>query len=301
MSEVDKIDRFIEGLHWSIRNKVAFEEPMTLSDAKTLSQRMNIYFNKSNNQPKYPKNPEKSNKEPHQEYKPKKEPNLCRHCGVEWFKGHRCLNNGNNSKPNHSADQKQQPHHNNKDNNKNNNQETEPHRANLGIDGEEWDNQANILYKKERINRDNMLQVRAKVDGIELNCILDTGATTSIISNKTVLKLGLEVYQDVVMIKLANGSLAKGYRTKPVPLAIKDRDSEQSFIVMPLDDIDVIIGLDWCRKNVAAINLINNTIVLKSDDFKLHEGMFGENEIECLLLAEIDEEELQEFSGWNET
>ena len=93
MSEVDKIDRFIDGLHPRTKNKVAFEEPMTLGDAKTLAQRVDIYFNQNNitrneETNKVDKTNRVRNNNFTDRYQNKK--NLCRNCGENWEKCHRC-------------------------------------------------------------------------------------------------------------------------------------------------------------------------------------------------------------------
>ena len=50
MSEVDKVDRFTQGLTQEICQKVGYEEPATLIEAKEIALRIDAYFNISNRQ-----------------------------------------------------------------------------------------------------------------------------------------------------------------------------------------------------------------------------------------------------------
>ena len=90
------------------------------------------------------------------------------------------------------------------------------------------------------------MKVKGRIDGKCLGCILDTGATMSVMADRVRIRFNFDTDNRVVHIKLANGQMTSGKCTIPLPVNIQGKCSNIEFVILPQEEnIEVIIVLDW--------------------------------------------------------
>ena len=79
------------------------------------------------------------------------------------------------------------------------------------------------------------------------NCVIDTGANTSIISQRVVEKWDIAIKKDEnVRVRQADGSFIETLgMTKPIELRVFESKVTMSFLVIPNTRHDLLLGLDW--------------------------------------------------------
>ena len=101
------------------------------------------------------------------------------------------------------------------------------------------------IYNSITLNmRQKLLKVQAQINRVELDCVLDTGATKSVISEEIVNKYNIPIKKANTNITLANGEQVQAQTTELLPVIIKGRYCELSFVILPNRNINVLIGLD---------------------------------------------------------
>jgi len=127
----------------------------------------------------------------------------------------------------------------------------------------------NLAHRSSTENE--LLKVKALINNVEIESILDTGATRSVLSEEIVREHNIPIKSEQMNIALANGELFQAQTTELVPVIIKGIHSKISFVVVPNKNIEVLIGLDWLRQNKVAIEPLTNTIKIGPEKIKLKE------------------------------
>ena len=116
--------------------------------------------------------------------------------------------------------------------------------------------------------------------------------------------------QTTTFITLADGTTKKSEgRTNLISVIIAGRHCELAFNILPLWEIDILLGLDWFSKFNAWINPTQGLIVFptekvnmlnkaKSTSQKIIEEIEEELEQTCFMVEENDDE-LQEHTNWD--
>ena len=137
-----------------------------------------------------------------------------------------------------------------------------------------------------------LMSVPAKINGNHHNCILDTGATVSIMAQKLSIKNKIQLERTSTDIRVADGKIINGSITIPLDVDIFERYCKMKFVIMDNDNIDVLLGLDWLEHNRAIIDTGEGKLTLP-------ENKDLEERIENVLLSEINEkEESLEDDSW---
>ena len=304
MSEDDKIDRFTEGLREETSVKVAFEEPATLAEAKALAQRFEAYFgprmgieygsktnfprSKPYQNKQFPSNRNQQEKnEPKQDTKHKQETKKdlssikCYTCKQFGHYSRDCKNVSNKNDKSANCAQKVES-----DMNKNqqNNNEKELKAC---------------MSQELTIQHNNLLTVKGEIEGHVVECVLDTGATSSVISKNMVEKLGLKTTSDEVCIRLADGQLTKCQHTVPLSVVICARHCKIPFMVMPNNHIDVLIGLDWFIFHGVSIDPGLNLLSFRKEQIDLNKNeKIVLNEEESFVAEVCDEPDIEDNEDW---
>ena len=115
-------------------------------------------------------------------------------------------------------------------------------------------------------------------DGLDCECVLDTGATESCISSSFTEKWKIPTISTEQTIRQADGSLIHKVRsTKNLNLRVNDIDAVQKFLVIPKAKHDVILGMDWLKvtkpwlypaSKIIDFSIKPNTYVLTSETIK---------------------------------
>ena len=306
MSEVDQVQYFIAGLRSELSERVAFDEPRFIDVAKDLAIKNETYYKscqfyrreafysernhiKTNNFRKEinrfrPQHNLKQTEKP--TYKPmneKPKENTDKQYGITCYK---CKGKG---------------HYANECTKRN-----EPKTASMALEfrktavrtGDNKKKLTSTSSEQYMINTVNvkgnqkLMSVQAKIDGKLLECVIDTGATVSIMSKRIAEKNNVEFSKKTTEIRLANGKVIRGLITVPLDVIIESRYSKMKFVVMENDKIDVLLGLDWLVHNKASVNPFEGTLILPDNTEAVEE-------IENVYLSEyFEKEDSLEEDSW---
>jgi predicted aspartyl protease len=98
--------------------------------------------------------------------------------------------------------------------------------------------------------------------------LLDTGATTSFISQQFIIKHGISCtkLETPITIVSAGGTKLVTHVKQEQVIMIRRCVFDADLFVLPMKDIDVILGMNWIQENGALIDCANKTVSLKSSD-----------------------------------
>ena len=152
-------------------------------------------YNNRQHQPNTQRQPAAQSTQMDTRHEPKREremDNKCWHCGLQWHKGHRCVKGRAqaNISYSHIIDKLK----------------------NVQIE--------TITTLQPEKNNKRLIRVYGYLVGHEINCIIDTGATDSIISKSIADKLNLEPSGKMTPISLADGSMANANSTMDVEFSL---------------------------------------------------------------------------------
>ncbi|CAF0725133.1 unnamed protein product [Brachionus calyciflorus] len=143
-----------------------------------------------------------------------------------------------------------------------------------------------------------ILKVKGQLENYPIKYSLDSGASKSVISLRSVKKLKIKVLSSNIQIKIADNSIKKVIgETEPMLVSIGSRSCFLKFLIMDLDDNEVLLGLDWFLKTGAMISPIEKKLKfpgetlfleLNDDYFEEHSGDYEREE---LFISEVIDEE----------
>ena len=94
--------------------------------------------------------------------------------------------------------------------------------------------------------------------GEKPRCVLfDSGATHSFVSESYVLELGMPVSElqfDLVVSTPASGLVRTSFVCARCPVEVEGRMSKVNLICLPLQGLNVILGMDWLSNNRVLID-----------------------------------------------
>ncbi|KAH7847417.1 hypothetical protein Vadar_025838 [Vaccinium darrowii] len=91
--------------------------------------------------------------------------------------------------------------------------------------------------------------VDVKVNGKSIRALVDTGATHNFIAGTEVERLGLSLEKETSHIKVVNSTAQPIYgNAMLVPLKVSTWEGRMDFTVVPMDDFQAILGLDFLRR-----------------------------------------------------
>ena len=109
------------------------------------------------------------------------------------------------------------------------------------------------------------MHVHAVVNGVQVKALVDSGATHNFVATREATRLGLKLEEDTSRIKAVNSKAQKIQRVaKNVPMQIGDWKGTCNLLCVPLDDFDLILGVDFLlRVKVALIPHLGRLMVLE--------------------------------------
>jgi hypothetical protein len=118
------------------------------------------------------------------------------------------------------------------------------------------------LSGAENAVEDGLIRGTSFINDMPCIAIIDTGATHFFISwecaNK--LRLQLSVVNLLVIDTPAMGLVTIFNACLRCPLRLYDKNFEVDLVCLPLDQLDVILGMDWLRSNHVYINCFAKTV-----------------------------------------
>ncbi|XP_034674441.1 uncharacterized protein LOC117905666 [Vitis riparia] len=111
----------------------------------------------------------------------------------------------------------------------------------------------------------SLMHVHAVVNGVSVKALVDNGATHNFVATREATRLGLKLEEDTSRIKAVNSKAQKIQGiAKNVPIQIGNWKGTCSLLSVPLDDFDLIIGVDFLlRAKVALIPHLGGLVMLE--------------------------------------
>jgi hypothetical protein len=98
-------------------------------------------------------------------------------------------------------------------------------------------------------------------------CVLfDSGATHSFMNGKTLSKVGLNSYNtnDAFTIKTTGGNISSELVTRGEPLELGSKTIDTDLIILGLEGMDVILGMDWMNRHKVVLNISERMVEINS-------------------------------------
>jgi hypothetical protein len=104
------------------------------------------------------------------------------------------------------------------------------------------------------------------IRGKPIRALFDSGATHSFMNGKTLSKVGLNSCNtnDTFTIKTTGGNISSELVTRGVPLELGSRTIDTDLIILVLEGIDVILGMDWMNRHKVVLNISERMIEINS-------------------------------------
>jgi hypothetical protein len=96
--------------------------------------------------------------------------------------------------------------------------------------------------------------------------LFDSGATHSFISDKCVARVGLDSYQakGSYMISTPGGKIGSNQLIRYVPIQLDSKIIKTDLVLLPLEDMDIILGMDWMTKHKVSLDISSRVIEIDS-------------------------------------
>ena len=125
----------------------------------------------------------------------------------------------------------------------------------------------NVHHHLEKFenNSHDLIRLLIEVYDEEIEAVLDTGATHSVMSEDTARRLNLQLNYINEKVKLADGKTTRILGiTDELKVKVSHSACKLKFIVLPNKSIPILLGLDWFHKTNAKINFRNQVITFES-------------------------------------
>ncbi|XP_058740934.1 uncharacterized protein LOC131613264 [Vicia villosa] len=136
---------------------------------------------------------------------------------------------------------------------------------------------------------DRLIQGTCYIHDTPLIAIIDTGATHLFISAECVKRLGLvpsTLGREMVIDTPSMGSVTTSLVCLNCPLSILGKDFGVDLICLPLNGLDVILGMNWLEFNHVYINCYTKTLLFLSSEEEELVGYLTTKELRALLEEE---------------
>src|ERR1044072_4441558 len=115
---------------------------------------------------------------------------------------------------------------------------------------------------------DRLIKGTCFINGIPLIAIIDTGATHSLISLDCAKRLNLDISnmdESMVIDTPAPGSVTTSYVCRNCPIVIFGRGFSMDLVCLPLEQLDIILGMNWLVFNQVHINYFEKTVIFPEE------------------------------------
>jgi len=158
-------------------------------------------------------------------------------------------------------------------------------------------------------NLKKLTYVIALIKGKEVTCVLDSGATRSVMSFLCADRIGLKFDKsNMQALDLADGSSGSAYVSHLTSIVVHSRYSTQTFLVTNLKCVDCLLGMDWFKNNECWFNPATKKLIFTDKTYNLNPEITNEsNESDdeenlgldfVFLASEQESNEFRDFE-WN--
>ena len=132
---------------------------------------------------------------------------------------------------------------------------------------------------------------------VNYDCVLDTGATNSVISSSVVKTNNLVVIDTDLQVRQADGKLVKLLGiTNPLKITVSGKTSEISFLIIQNAKHDFLLGMDWIEANRCILNPSKRLLWFEEEKNE-HYILASERMLENELSKNLDD--YNDFSEWD--
>jgi len=117
----------------------------------------------------------------------------------------------------------------------------------------------------------NLIIGSCVIAGRSLHVLYDSGATHSFVSKSIVVELGLptrELQYDLVVSTLASGLVRTSIMCARCLIEVEGRKYRVNLICLPLEGLDVILGMDWLFTNHILIDCNEKKVLFPNSEEK---------------------------------
>jgi hypothetical protein len=157
-----------------------------------------------------------------------------------------------------------------------------------------------------RSNMESILHTDGLIENQEVKLSLDIGAVESVISKGTVERLGLTVYPSEVQVKTATNEISNVLgETQKLCVNVEGHTCNISFLVLEMDDHDVLLGLNWFEATGAGVYPMEKILRFPGHTVHLSKNTekfdFYDEPMDILLTEVIDEDDIDDESSWEKS
>jgi hypothetical protein len=104
------------------------------------------------------------------------------------------------------------------------------------------------------------------IRGKPIRVLFDSGTTHSFMNGKTLSRVGLNSCNtnDAFTIKTAGGNISSELVTRGVPLELGTKTIDTDLIILGLEGMDVILGMDWMNRHKAILDISERMVEINS-------------------------------------
>jgi hypothetical protein len=104
------------------------------------------------------------------------------------------------------------------------------------------------------------------IRGKPIRVLFDSGATHSFMNGQMLSKVGLNSCNtnDTFTIKTARGNISSELVTRGVPSELGSRTVDTDLIILRLEGIDVILGMDWMNRHKVVLDISERVVEINS-------------------------------------
>ncbi|PON59961.1 Aspartic peptidase domain containing protein, partial [Trema orientale] len=103
----------------------------------------------------------------------------------------------------------------------------------------------NTITTENQTHFKGLMYVMAWVNGREVTAMIDTGATNNFVSRRVADRLGLVVKRNSTKLKAVNSDAMPVHGAAVSSLKVGTWQTECNFMIVPLDDFDLILGIEF--------------------------------------------------------
>jgi hypothetical protein len=133
---------------------------------------------------------------------------------------------------------------------------------------------------------------KAKVDGQEIELILDSGSSGSVVTKKFLEKVGRKIDQpsNINMIGIYGDQKKALGEVNHLPIIIKNAEFSIKAVVSEAQDYDVLVGNDWFIKYRATLDWPKNEVTLQKNGMLITESASCQRSIPFQVIEDPDDE-----------
>ena len=128
-------------------------------------------------------------------------------------------------------------------------------------------NALKVNQAKEQPQSKGLMYMEAKVNGMTTKAMIDIGATHNFVLKEEAKRLKLQTSKEVGWLKAVNSTAKQSQGVaRGVTMKIGPWEGEVDFMVAPMDDFKIVIGMDFLRQvKVVPMPFLRSIAILEEE------------------------------------